>query len=437
MKRQVALFMIIVSTVGMAACGDAGSATPSVTSPAVAVRNPVVDWAAIVQPAVHNPAEPRPPGSSEVLHTIAHLAVYDAVVAIEGGYEPYATDVKAPEGADRRAAVATAAYRAARGRVAPSQFRYLDRQYETYLESVPDGRAKTDGIAVGEAAAQGVLARRAHDRFDVAVAYRCSADPPPTGEFEPNGGCGSEPVDAKLAQVVPFTFAKPAEFRPDGPDPFSSDRWVADFDEVKAYGRADSTVRTSEQTDVAYFWSEHGYVQWNRNLSALAVAKGLDALGTARLFAMAHTAAADAAIAGLEAKYFFRTWRPETAIARAAEDGNPKTLPDPAWTPLLTVNHPEYPSGHAFFSTALVDAIAAFFGTDEVQLTITTSKEAVPQLVTTERSYTSLVALLDEVDNARVWAGLHYRNSMHEGTALGHQIAAHVMKHHFRPRQRP
>lgn len=435
MKRHVSLIMVVVSMLGSAACGDAGSASPSAEQPPVAARNPVVDWAAIVEPAVHNPVEPRPPGSSEVLHAIVHLAVYDAVVAIRGGYEPYATDLKAPEGADPVAAVATAAYRAARGRVAPSQFPRLDREYETYLAEIPDGPGKAEGIEVGEAAARGVLARRANDGFTNVVPYRCSASPPPPGEFEPNGGCGTEPIDVKLGQVRPFTYADPAQFRPDGPDAFTSDRWVADFEEVKEYGRVDSTVRTAEQTDVAYFWSEHGYVHWNRNLSALAVARGLDVVDTARLFAMAHTAAADAGIAGIEAKYHFRAWRPITAIRRAEEDGNPKTQADPAWTPLLTVNHPEYPSAHSFFSTALVDAVAAFFGTDQVKLKMVTSQEAVPQLVTTERTYTSLSDLINEIDNARVWAGLHYRNSMHEGADLGHRIARHVTGHYFRPRR--
>jgi hypothetical protein len=433
MKRYLALLVLVASSAGLAACGDSRSAA---TQKAVTDRNPVTDWASIIQPSIHNSSEPQPPASSEVLHTIAQLAVYDAVVAIKGGYQPYTTNLEAPEGVDVAAAVATAAYRAARGRVASSQFANLDREYQTYMASIPGSRAKTDGVEVGEAAADGVLALRANDGFSNAVAYQCSANPPPAGEFEPNGGCGTEPVDAKMAQVTPFTFRDPAQFRPDGPDPFTSDRWVEDFEEVKAYGRVDSSVRTAEQTDVAHFWSEHSYAHWNRNLISLAVAKHLDVLETARLFAMAHTAAADAAIAGPEAKYFYRTWRPRTSIPRAAEDGNPSTTPDPTWTPLLTVNHPEYPSGHAFFSTALTDAVAAFFGTHEVEWTIVTSKEAVPRLVQSQRTYKSLNALMDEVYDARVWAGLHYRNSMHEGAALGRQIANHVTENYFRPRHR-
>jgi hypothetical protein len=394
-------------------------------------QNPVIDWAAIVQPAIHNAKEPRPPGSSEVLHTIVQLAVYDAVVAIEGGYTPYHTAVKAPADADLNAAVARAAYRAARGRAATSQFTYLDEKYRAYLAKIPDGEPKTHGVEVGEAAAAGILALRANDGFTKTIAYRCSANPPPVGEFEPHDGCGTEPVDAKIAQVSPFTLTSPAQFRPDGPDPFSSDAWVQDFDEVKAYGRRDSSVRTAEQTDLVYFWSEHAYAHWNRNLIGLAVARHMNVLDTARLFAMAHTAASDAIIAGFEAKYFYRTWRPRSAISRAAGDGNPETAPDPNWTPLLSVNHPEYPSGHAFYTTALTEAMAACLGTHDVEWTIVTSKEAVPQLVRTQRTYKSFNAVVDDVDNARVWAGLHYRNSMREGAVLGRKVAEHVTQGFF------
>jgi hypothetical protein len=144
---------------------------------------------------------------------------------------------------------------------------------------------------------------------------------------------------------------------------------------VKAYGGLHRSVRTAEQTDIVYFWSEHAYVHWNRNLIGLAAARRLDVADTTRLFAMAHTAATDAAIAGLDAEYFDRTWRPRTAIPRAAEDSDPKTAPDANWSPLLTVNHPD----------------------------------------------------------ASVWAGLHYRNSMHQGAVLGRHVAEHVLAGSFRP----
>ncbi len=399
-------------------------------------QNVVTDWAEIIQPAVikiNDQGPLRPPTSSEVLNTIIQLAMYDAAMAIERGYQPYAASISAPAGADVRAAVATAAYRTARARVASSQIPYLDTQYVAYMANIPDGQAKTDGIQVGESAAATMLGLRANDGFNNVVLYQCSSNPPPPGEFEPNGGCGTQPVDAKVGQVMPFTFSDPSQFRPDGPNPLTSKAYMEDFIETRDYGRSNSTFRSAEQTDVAYFWSEHAYVHWNRNLIGLAITRGLNVRETARLFAMAHCSAADAGIAGFEAKYFYRSWRPLTAIPRADTDGNPDTDADPTWTPLLTVNHPEYPSGHGFFSTALTDAVAAFFGTNKVTWTLITSKAAVPQLVQNVRTYYDMNALMREIDDARVWAGLHWRHSMRHGDQVGRKVARHVTDNFFRP----
>lgn len=397
--------------------------------------NAVTDWATIVQPAIHNAAAPRPPASSQVLHAMILLAVYDAAMAIEGGYQPYSGAITAYPGADVRAAVATAAYLTARARVAPSQHAYLDTQYASYLASIPDGQGKSDGVDVGEAAATAVLTLRAHDRFERVVLHQCSSNPPPPGGFEPNGGCSTQPVDVKVGQILPFTFNDPSQFRPDGPDPLTSNAYTEDFIETRDYGRAESLVRSPEQSDIVYFWSEHSYVHWNRNLINLAISRGLSVRETARLFAMVHTAAADAIIAGFEAKYQYATWRPRTAIPRADTDGNEDTDADPTWMPLLSVNHPEYPSAHAFWSTAVTDAVAAFFGTHKVTWTIRTSRSAVPQVIQTDRTYYSLNALMREVDDARVWAGLHWRHSMRHGGQVGRKVASHVVRKFFRPIQ--
>ena len=160
-----------------------------------------------------------------------------------------------------------------------------------------------------------------------------------------------------------------------------------------------------------------------------------DALNTARLFALAHVSVADAIIVGFEAKYAFTVWRPRTAIPRADEDDNPATDADPTWKPLLLVNHPEYPSGHGFWSTALLEAVASFFGTRQVTWTLTTSKAAVPALVQTERTYTNLNKLAREIANARIWGGLHWRTSINHGELIGRRVAAHVEKGFFTPVQ--
>lgn len=396
-------------------------------------QNVITDWASIVQPAINNASAPRPPASSEVLHATIQLAVYNAAMAVVGGYQTYGSPIAAPPGADVRAAVATAAYRTARARVASTQVAYLDSQYQTYLATIPGGQAKDSGIQVGETAAAALLLLRANDGFSNVVLYNCSSTPPPPGEFEPNGGCGTQPVDANLAQVTPFTLVDPSCFRPGGPNPLTSENYTEDFIETRDFGRAESTVRTPEQTDIAYFWSEHAYTQWNRNLINLAITHQLSVRETARFFALVHTASADSLIVGFNAKYFYRAWRPRTAIPRADTDGNPDTDPDPTWNPLLTVNHPEYPSAHAFWTSALTEIIAKYFGTRRLLWTMTADKTVVPQLVQTQRTYRNLRAILRESGNARIWAGLHWRHSIHDGDEIGHAVAEHVFENYFRP----
>jgi hypothetical protein len=406
-----------------------------------AAPNPVVEWATIVQQAITSPAAPRSAGTSEILHTMVHLAVYDAVVAIEGGSRPFAAKIRVTGDADVRAAVATAAYRTARPRIASANLPAFDQAYAAYMAGLPEGDEVAEGVRVGMAAADAMLALRAADGFVNVVPYACSATPTPIGEFEPDAGCptspaSAQPVDAKVGGITPFTLRKASALRPRGPLSLESRLYAKEFAETRDYGRADSTVRSAEQTDVAWFWAENPYVHWNRNLTALAVARGLDVPQTARFFAMVHTAASDAVIAGFEAKYVYRAWRPRTAIPRGDEDGNLETIGDPAWRPLLSVNHPEYPSGHGFWSTAVIGSVAAFFGTTRVEWTLTTSKTAVPALMKTERTYPNLVVLLGEIGDARVWGGLHWRHAIRDGAAIGGRVAAHVSARYFQPIRR-
>jgi hypothetical protein len=148
---------------------------------------------------------------------------------------------------------------------------------------------------------------------------------------------------------------------------------------------------------------------------------------------MVYTSAADANIAGYEAKYHFRSWRPRTAIPRADADDNPDTQADPTWTPLITVNHPEYPSAHLFSTGAIADSVARFFGTSKITWTLRADKAAIPQLVQTERTYSDLDSMLHEIYNARVWAGLHWLNSVSDGAKIGRNVAAHVYSNFFLP----
>jgi hypothetical protein len=400
--------------------------------------NVVTEWATVVQQSIHNPTAVRSAGSAQVLHAMVALAIYDAVVAVEGGYKPYAVRIRGAGGADVRAAVATAAYLTARSRVVPAEATILAQKYDAYMAALTEGTAKARGVRVGEQAAAAMLALRANDGFANIVLYECSAVPPPPGEFAPDTGCPAgpaapQPVDVKIGWIKPYTFDDPRRYRPDGPSPMTSSAYLEDFEETRDYGRADSDFRTAEQTDVAYFWSEHPYAHWNRNLVSLAAGQRLSVVETARFFAMVHTAAADAVIAGFAAKYHYAAWRPRTAIPQADTDGNPDTEADPAWRPLLSVNHPEYPSGHGFWSAALLDAVAAFFGGNKLTWTIATSKTAVPALVQGERTYDHLNTLMREIGDARVWAGLHWRHAIRHGMQVGRRVSAHVTRHYFKP----
>ena len=392
-----------------------------VAAPATA-QNVVTHWAAIAQSAI---VVGRTPASSNVLHAMVQLAIYDAAIAIEGGYEPYGAEVIAPLGADINAAVATAAYRVLRERV-PGQASFLDNEYANNLAAIPVGQAKTDGIKVGEAVAAALLALRDNDGFDNVVPY-VQPSPGP-GVFEPVAP--ATPIELKLAQVSPYTFDDPAAFRPDGPAPLVSNDYAENFIETRDYGRSNSTFRSPEQTDIALFWAENPYTQWNRNLRNIAIANQLNIPETARMMAMAFIAGADALIGCLEAKYFYMWWRPVHAIQRAGTDGNLDTDPDPTWTALLTVNFPEYPSAHACLSTGIADALTAYFGTNNFSVTLDST---MPALLAPVRTYRKLNDVTREVDDARVWGGLHWRNSMKEGDKLGRKVAAHIVRHFFRP----
>jgi hypothetical protein len=404
-----------------AAVGAPAEATAR-TSATTAQGNAVLDWNLIAQNAT---AVGRPPGGAAVLQGIVQAAIYDAVVAIEGGYEPFIASPTVPRPASTAAAVAAAAHDVLVVRV-PLQATYVEAQYTAYLATIPDGPAKTNGITVGEEVARAILAWRANDHFDEVVPYE--QPPPGPGVFEPV--LPTEPVDVKLTRVTPLTFGSNDQFRPDGPNPLTSAEYAEDFNEVKAYGRVDSSIRTPAQTDIARFWSDNAVVQWPRALRALALEKGLGLAETARMLTLMQVAGADAVLACFDAKYHYLFWRPIHAIRRADTDGNPATEPDPTWTPLLFVNHPEYPGAHGCLTTAITETMAAFFGTDKVTFSV---ESTVPTVQQKTRYYERFSDAAKEVYDARTWAGLHFRNSTMEGAWIGKKVARHVVANFFRP----
>lgn len=374
------------------------------------------------QVAESNISVGRPPASSEVLNGLVHAAIYDTVVSVEGGYEPFAVSLRRTGPTSLDAAVAAAARGVLVVRV-PGQASAIESAYTTFISGIPDGTEKTNGLRLGRAVAGAYLALRSDDGFDNVVPW---VQPPPgPGVFEPIP-FNSTPVDIKLKQVRPLSFDDPARFRPDGPDSLTSHAYTVDFNETKALGRVDSTERSPEQTETARFWNEQAMVFYNRNLRSLAVENELDALETARMMAMVHVSAADSLVGCWEAKFHYLFWRPQTAIQRADTDGNPDTLQDPTWTHLFLGNHPEYPSGHACFTSAVTRALKSYFGTDRVPWSLTSN------VTGTTRSFDRLSDIRAQVADARVWGGLHFRKSTDDGDLLGKRTTHFVLQHNFR-----
>ena len=410
-----AALAVVVAVLGLGA--GTGSAVPN--------ENAVVHWSSVAEQAIS--AGGRPPASSQVLSGIVHSAMYDAVAATDGGLEPFLVAPQAAAGALPEAAVARAARDVLAVRI-PGQAGTVDAAYTAFVNGIPDTPAKSAGIAAGAAVASQTLALRAGDHFDDTVTW---VQPTPgPGVFEP---FALPPVDLKLTKVIPYTFGSPSDFRPNAPVSLKSGEYASSFDEVKEYGggAGTPTSRTQEQTDTVTFWLDPTFVQWSRTLRWLAVEEQLDLRDSARLFGLVHVAAGDTMIACWDAKYHYNFWRPTFAIRRADTDGNHKTQPSPSWTHLAAGNHPEYPSGHACFTGAYAEALQTYFHTDRVRLEIESTRFAVGDPRRT-RVYDRLTDVQDDVADARVWGGLHFRSTMEESPKLSDRVVSYVAAHHFR-----
>jgi hypothetical protein len=371
------------------------------------------------------PAPAQPPPSSLSSLAFVQLAVYNAVVAIEGGYEPYGRALRPHPGASVNAAVARAAHDVL-VRYFPGSTPTLDADLTASLATIPDGAAEQRGLAVGRDAAAGLLAQREGDGWFADIGFTMPAPGPGVWELP----AGQSPLVPWLSRLRPFTLRSPDQFRPGPPPALSSRRYARDFDELARIGGATS-ARTPEQTLIARFYTTHPALQFATAYRSLASARGLDALQTARLMAMGSTAGADALIACLDAKYTYLTWRPAYAIPRGDTDGNPQTVAEPGWTPLLpTPAHPEYPSAHGCATFAQTEVFERFLGTRRIDLDLPGTIAEMPL-----RHFATGDELRTEVANARVWGGLHFRFSTEVGGQLGTRVADWTLAHAFRPQR--
>jgi hypothetical protein len=313
----------------------------------------------------------------------------------------------------------------------PAQAAALDQQYADYLGAIPGHHeGKLNGIAVGQQTAAGILALRANDGRNAGPAW--TPPPPGPGIWQPTPPGFLPAATPWIRSVTPWTMTSPSQFRVPPPPPLDSDVWLHDYDETKAYGGAISSARTPEQTDLAEFIGGVGVsplLQWHGTWRGIATDQELSVLGAARLFAMLSAASSDAFIGCWDSKYQYAFWRPVTAIR--AGGGNPDLIADPTWIGVvITPNHPEYPAAHSCFSGSVVEVLTAYFGSDELHFTMSSPA---PGLLQPVRSYDRFSQALTDIDNARIYGGMHFRNSTAFGSELGKRVARQTVEHFFLP----
>ena len=379
-------------------------------------------------------------------------AVYDAVVAIKGGYTPYAGGVTAPAGASVDAAIVEAAYRTL-GHYLPGEAAAVEPLYTAALAAIPDGPAKSDGLTVGMAASNLVIAVRTNDgRMALASSPPFPTKPEGPGVWRLTPTAFLAPQTPWVADVRPFLVDAAGRFLPDPPPSLQSFEWVEAYNEIKDYGSATSTVRSQDQTRTARFWTANVIRQYNQVLRDLIDSKALSALESARLQAMVNMVGADAQIAVMHAKYHYLFWRPVTAIdpksvkpsgdgfgkfPEGYNDGNTATAEQTGWRPIAaTPNHPEYPAAHGSITSAMAEVFSEFLGTNRFNLPIHGFDPAgLPNNLDAVRTFRTPADMRNEIVDARVWAGFHYRFSGVEGVVLGRKVARSALRDAFRPIQ--
>ena len=379
-------------------------------APGVAKADVVTDWNRTMVAGLE--AAHIGPQPSSRIGAIVQTSVFDAVNGIERRYTSLRVAAEAPRGASRTAAAASAAHTALVALI-PSQQALFDQQLQTTLARISDdpadpGESILRGLDWGETVANAILAWRANDGLTTVLPPYVFGTAP--GDYRPTPPLNGPPLFRQFATMTPWALTTPSQFLPPGPPPLTSERWTHDLAEVQASGSASSTARTAWQTETASFWqSDTPVAMWNRVADDLADAHSTTLSENARLLALTNIAMADAMIATFNAKNTYDFWRPVTAI---------RATSDPTWSPLLvTPAFQEYPSAHSTVSAAPATVLAEFYG-DATPFTITSAN-----MPAVTRDFGSFTDAVQQVEDARVWAGFHYRFSCEDGAALGRNVA--------------
>jgi hypothetical protein len=393
--------------------------TASLFAASTARADAVTDWNVKAGEIVVE-ARLGPPAANRVL-AIVHTAVYEAANAVTRRYPAGGASPAAAPGASVEAAIA-AANRATLAQLVPSQQAAIDTAYQAALAQIADGPAKAAGIAAGEKAAAAILALRLDDGAAAGDTYRPHAA---AGVYVPT----VVPVAPQWPLRKPWLLTSPAQLRPGPPPSLTSAVWARDYNEIKELGSRNSTRRTAEQTEIARFWEATMPPIYHGVVRSVATMPGREVTQNARLFAAVTQASDDALIAVFDAKYHYNFWRPVTAIRNGDIDGNEATQRDPAWTPFIdTPMHPEYPCAHCILSGTVGTVLRAEIGTGPMPTLTTTSVTARGAA----RSWSTIDDFILEVAQARIYDGVHYRNSTEVGTAMGKQIGELAASKHLR-----
>jgi hypothetical protein len=415
-----------------------------------AAPDPVSNWNSIARQAAVTAGQGQI-ASSRTL-AIVQLAIHDALNAIESRYERYAFKGIAPQGASVEAAVAAAARDALVGAISVGNLPFtgfgtaalqsvavtqINAQYGAILASISDGISKSDGIATGQAAAAAILSLRGVDHATDFVPYTPGTLPgdwqptPNPVPFDPPAAADFLPASLPgWGNVTPFVLRRSTQFEPAGPPRLSGPRYARDYNEVKAIGEKNSTIRTAEQTSIARFWYGSVPFAWSQIASSIAQSQGLDFWQTARLLALINVAMADGYIAGFATKYEFNFWRPVTAIRAGDTDGNDRTVADPSWSTLLnTPQIPDYTSTHSVLAGAVSEVMRQFFRSDSMSFIAT----SVAPFAGMTRSFTSFSEAAAEVGASRIYAGIHFRSAVKDGIKQGNHIGCFAFTHTLQP----
>ena len=366
----------------------------------------------------------RPPFTSHRTMAILHVAMFDAINSIEPRYKPYMVKLPAAPDISKEAAAAAAAG-AVLVKLVPDAAADVQSTLASYLATVPNGDAKAKGIELGQKVAARILAARENDGASAPDAYRPRTKP---GIYIPT----AMPVGWQVARMTPFVLASPSQFRAKPPPPLKSAEWARDYNEIKELGGKNSTKRTARQTEDARFWLLVGPRAYHPMPRQIVIAKNMDLLDSARFMALFSMGMVDCGIAFFDAKYKYEFWRPITAIRNGDIDGNPATERDASWEPIdATPLHPEYPCAHCVQSSTAAAVIQGLLGSDEIPEVALTS----PFAPGVTHRFTSLRAFTDEVANARIYAGFHYRFSTIAGREMGQKIGTYLIKSVAQPAQ--